>query len=237
VSYQLTVSGGFRLEPPVGQSGRDAVAAANRGWRISPNGRLLYLPEGDQHPNAFEGLRLLVAEVLPAIGSIAEGELKWTGEDGVEGTVRITAGAIEVAESEPQELSPGEVQRLLGGLATGAEAQQLEALEILEHFQVSSSQVVAAIAQALQAQSQQVCTRSANALATLGAASLPALPSLIAALDDPEPWVQGAAAEAIGAIGPAAASALPALTQLQKHPSYGPAGLATQAISKIRGAS
>ena len=49
-----------------------------------------YLPEGDQHL----ATRSEEPRPLPAIGSVAEAELKWTGEDAVEGTVRIIAGAI-----------------------------------------------------------------------------------------------------------------------------------------------
>ena len=123
---------------------------------------------------------MLIAEVLPATGSVAEGELEWTGEDGAQGNVRISGGEVTVVESELGELSSSEVERLLQDLASGGEPQQLEALEILVYFQFSSGSVIAAMAQALQAQSLQVRTRSANVLASLGAASLPALPSLVA---------------------------------------------------------
>jgi hypothetical protein len=234
VSYLVTVDGAFTITPPASPDQQAVVAAAERGWRISPNGALLYLPS-DEHPDVFAAIRVLLAEVLPSLGLVAAGAVTWHGEDGAQGEIRIEGGQVTISEPPLERPAHEEVGRLTRQLAAGSEAEKLEAVEVLEFFQVSSPPVVEALAGALDDSSLQVRTRAANALASLGPLALPALHALLLALRQSDQWVQCAAAEAIGAIGPAAAEALPALRELQLHPSYGPSGRATEAIARLTG--
>jgi hypothetical protein len=232
MSYEITAVGGFRLTPPAGEKAAAEIAATGGGWRASPNGRLLYLTD-DHGPWPFETLRHLVGSVLPAHGLVASGELRWRGEDGAEGLVRISGAEVTVEEPQDEPLSEAAVERLLTQLHTGNQAERLESAEAIEYFGLCVPKVLDSLAQALADPDRDVRVRVANTLAAFGESALPTLQALIRALDDPEPWVQAAAAEALGLIGSAAKPALPALERLTHHPSYGPSGKAREAIGRI----
>ncbi len=83
--------------------------------------------------------------------------------------------------------SDDEIGRLLKQLAEAAEAERLQAIEILESFHQDSAPAVAGLAKALSDPAMNVRMRAANALAAYGTSSLPTLDALVAALRDLEP--------------------------------------------------
>jgi HEAT repeats len=66
----------------------------------------------------------------------------------------------------------------------------------------------------LKAAAPSVRNAAAYEIASLGPAAKPAVPALIAALDDPEPTVRFPVTVALGEIGPDAAAAVPRLKQM-----------------------
>ena len=235
MSYRINVTGAFRISPPADAEQVTRVAQADRGWRVSPNGQLLYLPS-EEHPDPFEAIRYLAERLLPELGLSVEGSVTWIGEDETEGSIQIHANRVTVLSPEPEELNDQEIERLIEQLKTGTEEQRVEAAEIFEAFQASSGPVVAALAAALKSDAAiKVRLRAASTLSSFGKASLPALDALVSVLDDKEPWVQAAAAEVLGAIGPGASAAVPILQRLRAHPSYGVAGRAKEALARITG--
>ncbi|GEM_PF-7083313 len=233
MSYNITVNGAFRITPAANDQQREIVEQANRGWKISPNGTLLHLPAGEDHPNPFLAIEYFVTELLPSIGLRAEGEVRWHGEDGGQGEIGVANGTVVITTPEPKRLDRREVERLLDQLTTGSDEDRKMAAQVLQAFNEDGPEVIAALAVALSSASVEVRIAAANLLAAFGPKALPALSALRTALRDSEAWVQAAAAEAIGEIGPAAAIALPDLVELRKHPSYGPSGRALEAIRKL----
>ncbi len=69
----------------------------------------------------------------------------------------------------------------------------------------------------LKAQAPQIRNAAAYELAGMGPAAAPAVPALIAALDDPEASVRFPVTVALGEIGPAAAAAIPRLKQMDEE--------------------
>jgi hypothetical protein len=232
VGYHIAVDGAFDLTPAANEAARGQVASAGTGWVVSPNGRLLYLP--DDHPRAFEGLKRLVEVVLPELGLSASGSLAWRGEDGAEGRVSIGSSGVRVDYPAEEGLSDSEVQQHARRLLEGTKAERMESADILDAFRASMPAVVEALTAVLRHEDLEVRMKAASVLTSFGADAVGAVPGLVLALEDSEPWMQAAAAEALGAIGSGAATALPALERLTTHPSYGPAGRAREAIGRIR---
>jgi HEAT repeat protein len=90
----------------------------------------------------------------------------------------------------------------------------------------------------LKARAPQVRNAAAYELAGMGPAAAPAVPALIAALDDPEASVRFPVTVALGEIGPAAAAAVPRLKQMDEEEINDEiAAAARRAIRKIKPAA
>jgi HEAT repeat protein len=61
-------------------------------------------------------------------------------------------------------------------------------------------------------------SNAAYALGSIGEAAVAAIPALMEALDDPEPYTRNTAANALGLIGPGAADAVPAIIRMLDDP-------------------
>jgi HEAT repeat protein len=87
----------------------------------------------------------------------------------------------------------------------------------------------------LTAQAPQTRNAAAYAIGGLGPAAKPAVPALIAALEDPEPVVRFPVCIALREIGPEAAEAVPALTKALDDRNDDVAAMARKALIKITG--
>ena len=87
----------------------------------------------------------------------------------------------------------------------------------------------------LTAQAPQTRNAAAYAIGGMGPAAKPAVPALIAALDDPEPVVRFPVCIALREIGPEAKEAVPALTKALDDRNDDVAAMARKAIIKITG--
>ncbi len=76
---------------------------------------------------------------------------------------------------------------------------------------------------------------AAYAISGMGAEGAPAVPALIAALDDPEAAVRFPVCVALREIGPAAKDAIPALTKALEDRSDDVASMARKALTSITG--
>jgi HEAT repeat protein len=87
----------------------------------------------------------------------------------------------------------------------------------------------------LKAQAPVLRNAAAYELAGMGPAAAPAVPALIAALDDPEASVRFPVTVALGEIGPAAAAAVPRLKQMEEEEINDEiAAAARRALRKIK---
>lgn len=87
----------------------------------------------------------------------------------------------------------------------------------------------------LKAAAPQTRNAAAYAISSMGPAAKAAVPSLINALDDPEPAVRFPVCVALREIGPEAKDAVPALTKALDDRNEDVAAMARQAIRKITG--
>ena len=97
VSYGNRIDGVFRVTPPVPAETVEATSTPLHGWRISPNGQILYLPSDADEPDALGALEH-ACEVLKQAGYSVSGDGQWHGEDGAAGAVVVAAGIVKHSE-------------------------------------------------------------------------------------------------------------------------------------------
>jgi hypothetical protein len=97
LSYGNRIEGVFLVTPPVPSESVAATSASIRGWRITPNGQILYLPSDTDEPDALGTLEQ-ACEVLKQAGYFVNGEGRWHGEDDDAGSVVVAAGIVEHSE-------------------------------------------------------------------------------------------------------------------------------------------
>jgi hypothetical protein len=128
---------------------------------------------------------------------------------GETGTVPSAVGADDIAASEMQ-------QRIANSEATRRRLPALEALILICRQANHSDTVLPELIRALEDESGNMRLVAA-CLGQIQGDRTPAIPSLIKALDDGNPWVVSAAALSLRAIGPAAESAAPRLRKLTEY--------------------
>ena len=97
MSYDTRIEGTFVIEPPVADIA--AIGQSLRSWRVSPNGRLLYLPTDSDETDALGTLHA-ACKALGARGHSVNGSGTWRGEDGEEGSLTVVNNVISESTNE-----------------------------------------------------------------------------------------------------------------------------------------
>jgi hypothetical protein len=215
--------------PPEGQPGLRCC------WRPTPDGRVLEWDGCEKFSAYAAWLTYLIETFFAPWGHTLEGSVRWTGEDGAQGTVKVESGAVNDRPDHPEAGIDAEVISWIRCLGGGdIEARILAARRIgcaVHADRRLRAAAVSALAQATD--TPEVAKAALETLGEFGEEAAARLSDVVPLLESSDPQVRYWATFALGRMGPAARSARSALERLKTDPEADPRYGAIDAIARL----
>jgi len=215
--------------PPEGQPGVRCC------WRPTPDGSHLEWDGCEKFGAYSDWLRYLAETFLGPWGHSLSGRVRWTGEDGAEGTLSAHDGVVADEADVPETPLDEEVRSWITCLRTADVEMRIVAARELGcavHADTGSRRAaIAALVDALEP--PELAKAALETLGEFGEEAGVGSTQVGRLLEHADPQVRYWATYALGRMGPRARSELPALERLKADPEHGPRYGAIDAIKRL----